>query len=431
MLVDPPGQVAADLNTNIVAIPEVPVADVNNAAAVVQTVNNPTPTSSVPQVASDVNVTIPVAPAAQNTGVVSESPLASGSDTIQANVGTGEANAAASQAGQVEPILVQPVQEQSSIVSPGSSQVNVPPALTPIPIVAPLESSQINIPPIPPPTSPPVPTVPSPAIDSVATNIVPQSGVAQGPITGAQVISPNPIVPVPSPEVNTVPVALDPTLMPSPVVAPQPVPEPVLRLGSIGGSSTLGVGSKEKVSGLVTGSNIKVAKSMEPQGDDNPSEEIPHPIHPLSDLYANLEKMAVSSQLLGEQEMEAERRHQTVEEMYSEALGWQITGKIAHIMMFFSWFLAIVSLLFPLIFKIDSNEQGLSIDFILFVVAIMFLLACTILSFWVRSAVLMKSITWFMFLVFIMIFILISLHSGGYIGDNIPILDAFLNRFSF
>lgn len=194
----------------------------------------------------------------------------------------------------------------------------------------------------------------------------------------------------------------------------------------------------EIVEGLVSGSNINVAKAMSEEAQylvpqkESVNEDVQEvrKKHPLTDLYQHIEDMTKNSQLMIEQEAEAERRHQTLEQMKDEALGWQLTGKIANILMIFSWVLAGISLLFPYIFKSSKSGSGSSPDFILFIISIMFLLTCTILSFWITTNKKFKTVTWAVFLFFVLIFILIAMKTGGLIGGNVPIISTFLNRFS-
>ena len=210
-------------------------------------------------------------------------------------------------------------------------------------------------------------------------------------------------------------------------------PESPLELGAIGGMQSTDLNqTQEKVEGLMLGNNMDVAKQISSTGAEVVIEEakIDRPVNPLADLYGNLERMAKNSQLVLEQEMQASRGNQSYDQMKDEALGWQITGRVTNVLMIISWVLATVSLFFPVIFKNIKSEKGLSVDFGLFIVTIMVLLTCTILSFWVHSHKIVKTVTWCVFVFFVFIFVLISLKSGGVIGGDIPVMNVFLNRFS-
>ncbi len=211
-----------------------------------------------------------------------------------------------------------------------------------------------------------------------------------------------------------------------------------IKLGTISGNlagNTI-TQKPERVEGLVSGTNMNVAKML--QDEKKKSAEMPVEVqkeeikakNPLADLYQHIEDMSKNSQIILDQELEAQRQHKTVEQMRDEALGWQITGKITNVLMIFSWVMAVISLFFPYIFKVKSSDKGFSADFILFIVTIMILLVCTILSFWITSNKVVKMVTWGIFVFFVLIFILISFKSGGVIGNDIPVMNVFLNRFS-
>lgn len=240
---------------------------------------------------------------------------------------------------------------------------------------------------------------------------------------------------------STQPIAVEHTPEAAPewgqLTQPNAVTEAEMQLGAIAGRRKEKLSAAEEVvPGLVMGSNIDVAHKLEAEKPKDSKEiEEPkkvHPKHPLADLYGNLEVMSKNAQAMMENELEAQRRHESLEEMQSEKLGWQITGKVTNVLMILSWVMAIISLFFPTFFKgvQFQNTGGLSVDFIMFIVTIMLLLTCTILTFWINTHKVLKIVTWCVFVFFVSIFVLISLHSGGVISDDIPVMGTFLNRFS-
>lgn len=238
----------------------------------------------------------------------------------------------------------------------------------------------------------------------------------------------------PGPSINPVPIVIEP---------PKPKVEPNLQLGTIASGTgvkpsfspekSLDGDRVDKVEGLVSGTNVAVAQQLKDLTvADEPVESVNSaPVkHPLYDLYSDLEKNSRYNSLMMEQEREAERRHQSLEQYQDEIYGWQITARIANISMVASWVMALVSFFFPAFFKVDQKET-LSADFILFVSTVLFLMACTVLSFWVKAIRAFKIVTWVVFLLFVVIFILISLYSSNILKGDIPFVDIFMKRFNF
>jgi len=153
--------------------------------------------------------------------------------------------------------------------------------------------------------------------------------------------------------------------------------------------------------------------------------------HPLHDLYADLDKQVAAKDVTLQQEMIAERRNQTLEEMEEEAYGWEITSFISNLLVVVSWLLAIAALVYPFIVKSTVPSTGQSPSFIIFTATIMFLLVATILTIWAKIKLLFKLITRLLFVIYLILFILVALKSAGILHSTFAPLDVLLVKLKF
>ncbi len=299
----------------------------------------------------------------------------------------------------------------------GANQPAAPDLSTMPPAVLPTEEMSSVPPPPPPPEI--APTSPPPAMpENPPTPVAPLAPVA---------------IPPPSPPPVPVPGAVEqPVVPPASPEAPMPTPAPPAAVSQIVTPELPTTTPSGPTPIVSAGAGVAALPGTLPQAVLPPKEDFNvAPTHPLHDLYSSLEKQAAHGDLMVQQEIAAERRHQSLDQIEQEALGWKITGYVTSILMVISWLLAVASFVYPFISNAAADEKSRSISFTLFIVTILFLLTGTILSIWVKSPKTIKLITWSFFILFVLLFVVVSLKSSGMMKGQIPILDLWLSRLAF
>lgn len=152
--------------------------------------------------------------------------------------------------------------------------------------------------------------------------------------------------------------------------------------------------------------------------------------HPLKNLYTTLAKSQMQSDLLIQQEMEAEKRHATLEQLKQEAYGWRVLGIVAVVMMVLSWIISLTFFLLPNLISESNMEKKSMFISVYFVGDLMFLIACSILSLWIKTKLAIKVITWILSGVFVILMAIVALKATGVIKE-VPVINDIISLIMF